>query len=79
MWTPGVGSVKFGYNPMSMYIGARESILPAAHFSSMHPSAGGANAIPGDYLFRDYGAYGNTAGLWGLLRVTNEPEPAPAP
>jgi hypothetical protein len=79
MGTPGVGSVRFGYNPMSMYIGAHESILPAAHFSFMHPSAGGSNAIPGDYLFRDYGAYGNTAGLWGLLRVTNEPEPAPAP
>jgi hypothetical protein len=79
MSTPGVGSVRFGYNPMSMYIGAHESILPAAHFSFMHPSAGGSNAIPGDYLFRDYAAYGNTAGLWGLLRVTNEPEPAPAP
>jgi hypothetical protein len=79
MGTPGVGSVRFGYNPMSMYIGAHESILPAAHFSFMHPSAGGSNAIPGDYLFRDYAAYGNTAGLWGLLRVTNEPEPAPAP
>jgi hypothetical protein len=79
MGTPGVGSVKFGYNPMSMYIGARESVLPAAHFSFMLPSAGGVNAIPGDYLFRDYGAYGNTSGLWGLLRVTNEPEPAPVP
>jgi hypothetical protein len=77
MGTPGVGSVRFGYNPMSMYIGARESVLPAAHFSFMLPSAGGVNAIPGDYLFRDYGAYGNTSGLWGLLRVTNEPEPAP--
>jgi hypothetical protein len=79
MGTPGVGSVKFGYNPMSMYIGAHESVLPAAHFSFMLPSAGGVNAIPGDYLFRDYGAYGNTSGLWGLLRVTNEPEPAPVP
>ncbi|MCU0074958.1 hypothetical protein N8H71_25470 [Pseudomonas koreensis] len=77
MGTPGVGSVRFGYNPMSMYIGAHESVLPAAHFSFMIPSAGGSNAIPGDYLFRDYAAYGNTSGLWGLLRVTNEPEPAP--
>ncbi len=37
MGTPGVGSVRFGYNPMSMYVGAHESILPAAHFSFMHP------------------------------------------
>ncbi|MDR0279553.1 MAG: hypothetical protein LBJ37_16865 [Paucimonas sp.] len=79
MGAPGVGSVRFGLNPMSMYIGAHESVLPAAHFSFMHPSAGGVNAIPGDYLFRDYAAYGNTSGLWGLLRVTNEVEPAPAP
>ncbi|MDE1164579.1 MAG: manganese-oxidizing multicopper oxidase MnxG [Pseudomonas sp.] len=79
MSTPGVGSVRFGYNPMSMYVGAHESVLPGGHFSFMHPSAGGANAIPGDYLYRDYAAYGNASGLWGLLRVTNEPEPAPAP
>ncbi|WP_409280957.1 manganese-oxidizing multicopper oxidase MnxG [Pseudomonas defluvii] len=79
MALPGIGSVRFGYNPQSMYIGAQESVLPAAHFSFMHPSAGGANAIPGDYLFRDYAAYGNAAGLWGILRVTNEAPPATAP
>nr|WP_319528252.1 manganese-oxidizing multicopper oxidase MnxG [Pseudomonas laurentiana] len=79
MAQPGIGSVRFGYNPQSMYIGAQESVLPAAHFSFMHPSAGGANAIPGDYLFRDYAAYGNAAGLWGILRVTNEAPPATAP
>ncbi|NBA96743.1 hypothetical protein GUY40_17650 [Pseudomonas sp. R5(2019)] len=76
---PGIGSVRFGFNPMAMYIGAQESILPAAHFSFMHSSAGGGNAVPGDYLFRDYAAYGNASGLWGILRVTNEAEPAPAP
>jgi hypothetical protein len=79
MLLPGIGSVRFGYNPQSMYIGAQESVLPAAHFSFMHRSAGGANAIPGDYLFRDYAAYGNAAGLWGILRVTNEAPPATAP
>ncbi|MNM85119.1 hypothetical protein D3C81_972260 [compost metagenome] len=70
----GVASVRFGWNPMAMYIGAQEGILPASHFSMMFPSAGGANAIPGDYLFRDYGGFGNLAGLWGILRVTDEPE-----
>lgn len=76
---PGIGSVRFGYNPMAMYIGAQESVLPAAHFSFMLPSAGGANAVAGDYLFRDYAAYGNLSGLWGILRVTNEAPPATAP
>jgi len=76
---PGIGSVRFGNNPMAMYIGAQESVLPAAHFSFMLPSAGGANAVPGDYLFRDYAAYGNLSGLWGILRVTNDVPPATAP
>jgi hypothetical protein len=68
----GIGSVRFGYNPMTRYIGAQESVLPAAHFSFLFPSAGGSNALPGDYLYRDYAAYGNAGGLWGLLRVEQE-------
>ncbi|WP_460423714.1 manganese-oxidizing multicopper oxidase MnxG [Pseudomonas sp. ZL2] len=79
MYLPGIGSVRFGYNPQAMYIGAQESVLPAAHFSFMLPSAGGSNAVPGDYLFRDYAAYGNVSGLWGILRVTNETPPATPP
>ena len=74
---PGIGSVRFGFNPLAMYIGAQESVLPAAHFSFMFPSAGGSNAIPGDYLYRDYAAFGNVGGMWGLLRVSDEPEPPP--
>lgn len=69
---PGIGSVRYGHNPMAQYTGAQESVLPAAHFSFSFPSAGGVNAIPGDYLYRDYGAFGNSSGLWGLLRVTEE-------
>ncbi|MGY2258741.1 manganese-oxidizing multicopper oxidase MnxG [Pseudomonas sp. SDO55104_S430] len=78
MKNAGIGSVRFGYNPMAMYIGAQESVLPAAHFSFMFPSAGGANAVPGDYLYRDYAAFGNLGGIWGLLRVSDEPAPPPA-
>lgn len=68
----GIGSVRFGYNPLAMYIGAQESVLPAGHFSFMFPSAGGANAVPGDYLYRDQAAFGNLGGIWGLLRVSDE-------
>ncbi|MBM7059205.1 multicopper oxidase domain-containing protein [Pseudomonas sp. UL073] len=74
----GVGSMRFGYNPLALYIGAQESVLPAAHFSFMHPSAGGRNAVPGDYLYRDYAAFGNLGGIWGLLRVSNEPDQTPS-
>ncbi|MDT4878228.1 hypothetical protein FQZ97_1138090 [compost metagenome] len=73
MYPTGISSVRFGYNPMAMYIGALESVLPASHFSLMFPSAGGANAVPGDYLFRDYAGFGNLSGLWGILRVSDEP------
>jgi hypothetical protein len=31
--------------------------------------AGGAFAIPGDYLFRDLSGPGFDNGLWGILRV----------
>ncbi|MNZ35350.1 hypothetical protein D3C78_527470 [compost metagenome] len=71
----GVGSVRFGLNPLATYIGAQENLLPAGHYSFMFPSAGGANAVPGDYLFRDYAGFGNLSGLWGILRVSNEPAP----
>lgn len=69
----GVGSVRFGLNPMAMYSGAQESVLPAAHFTFAIPSAGGANAVPGDYLFRDFAGFGNAGGLWGILRVSDQP------
>lgn len=65
----GVGSVRFGDNPLSRYVGAQESVLPAAHFDFLYPSAGGGNALPGDYLWRDFAVFGNAGGLWGLLRV----------
>ncbi len=65
----GVGSVRIGANPMAMYLGGQENVLPAAHWSFVFPSAGGVNAIPGDYLYRDVGSFGNLSGFWGILRV----------
>jgi hypothetical protein len=32
-------------------------------------SAGGENAVTGDYLFRDQASFGNTDGIWGIMRV----------
>jgi hypothetical protein len=63
-----VGSRAIGHSPTSMYLGGQESILPGAHFDIVAP-AGGANGVPGDYLFRDQAAFGNTLGLWGIVRV----------
>ena len=65
----GVGSRSIGDNPMGFAQGAQESITPLSHFTYRFPSAGGANKVPGDYLFRDNGSFGNASGLWGILRV----------
>ena len=70
-----VGSRNIGVSPYDFYVGAYESVTPAAHWTWHLPSAGGGNNIPGDYLFRDNGSFGNTSGLWSILRV----EPATAP
>ncbi len=65
----GVGSVRIGHNPLGKWLGGQESILPASHFSFVFASAGGRNAIKGDYLMRDLAAFGNVSGRWGILRV----------
>ncbi|HET9594535.1 MAG TPA: hypothetical protein VFP65_03090 [Anaeromyxobacteraceae bacterium] len=64
-----VGSRALGLNPLSMYFGGQDSLLPAGHFDFVLPSAGGVNKVKGDYLFRDQASFGNTHGLWGILRV----------
>lgn len=65
----GVGSTRIGFNPLGMFMGGQESILPAMHFTFNLASAGGANAIPGDYLYRDVESFGNLSGRWGIVRV----------
>ena len=66
-----VASRNIGESPYGSGLnqGANESITPAAHWTFRFPSAGGGNAIPGDYLFRDNAGFGNTSGIWGILRV----------
>jgi hypothetical protein len=70
--TGGVPSQTIGNNPDAMYLGHQESVTPAAHFDIVLPSAGGTGG-EGDYLFRDHGSFGNTDGLWGILRVAAAP------
>ncbi|MBI5342004.1 MAG: hypothetical protein HZB63_01525 [Deltaproteobacteria bacterium] len=71
------GSRAIGVNPIGMYLGGQESILPGSHFDIVLPGAGlgptggagGVGAVKGDYLFRSQESFGNTQGLWGILRV----------
>jgi hypothetical protein len=74
---PSVPSQTIGDNPHGMYLGHQESVTPAAHFDIVLPSAGGASGATGDYLFRDHGSFGNTDGLWGILRVAVQPVNTP--
>ena len=64
-----VGSKALGNSPTSFFMGAQDLVTPAAHFDLVLPSAGGSNARPGDYLLQDRTGFGNTSGLWGILRV----------
>ncbi|WP_245814315.1 hypothetical protein [Cystobacter ferrugineus] len=64
-----VASQALGLNPIGFYRNGQEGLMPYTHYEILLPSAGGANAIRGDYLFRDYESLGNTDGQWGLLRV----------
>ena len=64
-----VGSQMIGDNKQALYQSAQESINPSTHFDIVLPSAGGEGTHGGDYMFRDYAAFGSASGLWGILRV----------
>jgi len=71
--TGAVGSRAIGDNPMGLELGTQESINGATHFEMRLPSAGGAAAVQGDFLFRDQASFGNMSGVWGLMRVGPPP------
>jgi manganese oxidase len=64
-----VGSRALGNNPVGMAMGGQESWSGYNHYDIVLPSAGGGNAIVGDYLARDVGSFGNASGVWSILRV----------
>jgi hypothetical protein len=65
----GDASARIGTNPVGMTLGGQESWQPYQHFEIRLENTGGANGADGDYLFRDQASFGNTDGIWGLLRV----------
>jgi hypothetical protein len=64
-----VGSRAIGNNPIGFAQGGQESWNAVTHFDIRLPSAGGGNAIVGDYLMRDQASFGNASGIWNLMRV----------
>jgi len=75
--TTELGSTGIGHNPLAKYMGAQESINAPTHFDIVVASAGGGNAVLGDYLFRDTASFGNASGLWGIVRVAAAGPPPP--
>ena len=64
------GSSRIGDNRISEWRGEQEGIGPGNHFDVvLRNGAGGAFAVPGDYLFRDQSSFVFDGGIWGLLRV----------
>ena len=57
-----VGSRALGNNPIGFAQGGQESWNAVTHFDIVLPSAGGGNAIMGDYLARDRRSFGNAIG-----------------
>ena len=65
-----VASQTIGDNPLSQYYGTQEGMGVGNHFDVVINSAGGANAIVGDYLMRDQSPWQFQGGRWGVVRVT---------
>jgi hypothetical protein len=65
-----VASQALGLNPQGKWMATEEGMGHAyGHWPILLHSAGGSNAIPGDYLYRDYAPNGNRNGQFGILRV----------
>jgi hypothetical protein len=63
-------SNNIGHNLVSEYQGARMGHGPRNHFDAVIESAGGQNAVPGDYLYRSHTALALRSGILGVFRVS---------
>ena len=63
------GSREIGSNAKSQSQGSRDGVGPNVAFDAVIDTAGGAGAVPGDYLYRTFIGNVFQAGMWGLFRV----------
>ena len=71
-------STILGANPLSEWKGAQYGIGPGSHFDFLlKHGAGGAYAVPGDYLYRTFSSMQFDGGIWGIFRVNTTYTPPP--
>ncbi len=63
-------STRIGSNPASLSTGTQSGYGTTSHFDVVVDKAGGAFAVPGDYLFRSWPNGQYSAGGWGVFRVS---------
>src|SRR5262245_56719917 len=63
------GSKEIGNNSLSQSQGSRDGFGPNVSFDAVIDSAGGADGVTGDYLYRSFIGNGFILGVWGVLRV----------
>lgn len=64
--------------PTHEYRSAQDNIVTGNSFNFM-TNGGGSRSVPGDYLYRDIGSFGNMNGLWGIVRIEETPAPVTEP
>lgn len=64
-------STEIGNNPLSQWIGSRDSYGAATHYDMVIDKAGGEGAVPGDYLYRTFVGNQIIKGIWGIFRVAD--------
>ena len=57
------------HNPLYQGTGSRDTFGPNASFDVVLKSAGGVNAVKGDYLYRTFMGTDFLNGMWGIVRV----------
>ncbi|MFZ6743695.1 hypothetical protein ACO0LC_10750 [Undibacterium sp. JH2W] len=63
-------SGRIGHNPASPSTGTQSGYGTTSHFDVVIDKAGGAFAVPGDYLYRSWPNSQYAAGSWGVFRVS---------
>jgi hypothetical protein len=64
-------STGIGYNPMSQWFGIRDKFGGMDRWEMVLGSAGGKDAVPGDYLYSSIPVLQQLGGVWGVFRVVD--------